>query len=66
MTTGHRPFHGQEHDPKLILDILDGKKPEITEDTTEFWANLMKKFSIGQFSIDKFDIMNSKRIKGSE
>ncbi|RHZ75441.1 hypothetical protein Glove_213g3 [Diversispora epigaea] len=42
LTSGHRPFHDQEHGPKLILDILDGKRPEITEDTPECWANLMK------------------------
>ncbi|RHZ57545.1 hypothetical protein Glove_386g25 [Diversispora epigaea] len=43
LTSGHRPFHDQEHGPKLILDILDGKRPEITEDTPERWANLMKR-----------------------
>ncbi|RHZ61684.1 hypothetical protein Glove_346g186 [Diversispora epigaea] len=43
MTSGYRPFHDQEHGPKLIVDILDGKRPEITEDTPECWANLMKK-----------------------
>ncbi|RHZ57529.1 hypothetical protein Glove_386g49 [Diversispora epigaea] len=43
LTSGHRPFHDQEHGPKLILDILDGKRPEITEDTPENWANLMKR-----------------------
>ncbi|RHZ61611.1 hypothetical protein Glove_346g119 [Diversispora epigaea] len=43
LTSGHRPFHDQEHGPKLILDILDGKRPEITEDTPECWANLMKR-----------------------
>ncbi|RHZ61671.1 hypothetical protein Glove_346g82 [Diversispora epigaea] len=43
LTSGHRPFHDQEHGPKLILDILDGKRPEITEDTPKFWANLMKR-----------------------
>ncbi|RHZ74591.1 hypothetical protein Glove_220g41 [Diversispora epigaea] len=43
LTSGHRPFHDQEHGPKLILDILDGKRPEITEDTPEWWANLMKR-----------------------
>lgn len=42
LTTGHKPFHDQQHGPKLILDILDGKRPEITEDTPECWANLMK------------------------
>ncbi|RHZ61697.1 hypothetical protein Glove_346g101 [Diversispora epigaea] len=43
LTSGHRPFHDQEHDPKLILDILDGKRPEITEDTPECWAILMQR-----------------------
>ncbi|RHZ74577.1 hypothetical protein Glove_220g34 [Diversispora epigaea] len=43
LTSGHRPFHDQEHGPKLILDILDGKRPEITEDTPEWWENLMKR-----------------------
>ncbi|RHZ43856.1 hypothetical protein Glove_851g7 [Diversispora epigaea] len=43
LTSGHRPFHDQEHGPKLILDILDGKRPEITEDTPELYANLTKK-----------------------
>ncbi|RHZ61669.1 hypothetical protein Glove_346g167 [Diversispora epigaea] len=43
MTSGHRPFHDQEHGPKLILDILDGKRPKITEDTPECWGNLMKR-----------------------
>ncbi|RHZ57537.1 hypothetical protein Glove_386g7 [Diversispora epigaea] len=26
-----------------LLDILDGKRPEITEDTPECWTNLMKR-----------------------
>ncbi|RHZ61673.1 hypothetical protein Glove_346g80 [Diversispora epigaea] len=43
LTSGYRPFHDQEHGPKLILDILDGKRPEITEDTPKCWANLMKR-----------------------
>ncbi|RHZ61598.1 hypothetical protein Glove_346g195 [Diversispora epigaea] len=43
LTSGHRPFHDQEHGPKLILDILDGKRPEITEDTPERWSNIMKR-----------------------
>ncbi|RHZ57535.1 hypothetical protein Glove_386g16 [Diversispora epigaea] len=43
LTSGHRPFHDQEHGPKLILDILDRKRPEITEDTPEWRANLMKR-----------------------
>ncbi|RHZ58757.1 hypothetical protein Glove_368g28 [Diversispora epigaea] len=43
LTTGHKPFHDREHGPILILDILDGKRPEITKDTPECWENLMKK-----------------------
>ncbi|RHZ43810.1 hypothetical protein Glove_853g10 [Diversispora epigaea] len=43
LTTGHKPFHDQEHGPILILDILDGKRPEITKDTPEYWKNLMEK-----------------------
>ncbi|RHZ88780.1 hypothetical protein Glove_21g200 [Diversispora epigaea] len=43
LTSGHRPFHDRGHGPILILDILDGKRPEITKDTPECWENLMKK-----------------------
>ncbi|RHZ58764.1 hypothetical protein Glove_368g26 [Diversispora epigaea] len=43
LTSGHRPFHDRQYGPKLILDILDGKRPESTEDTPECWENLMKK-----------------------
>ncbi|RHZ58798.1 hypothetical protein Glove_368g45 [Diversispora epigaea] len=43
LTTGHKPFHDQEYGPKLILDILNGKRPEITKDTPECWEKLMKK-----------------------
>ncbi|RHZ47031.1 hypothetical protein Glove_595g13 [Diversispora epigaea] len=43
LTSEHRPFHDQDHGPKLTSDILDGKRPEITEDTPKFWANLMKR-----------------------
>ncbi|RHZ58790.1 hypothetical protein Glove_368g34 [Diversispora epigaea] len=46
LTTGHKPFHGQEHGPNLIYDILDGKRPEITKDTPECWENLMKNAGI--------------------
>ncbi|RHZ61605.1 hypothetical protein Glove_346g115 [Diversispora epigaea] len=42
LTSGHRPFHDREH-LKLVLDILDGKRPEITDDTPECWANIMKR-----------------------
>ncbi|RHZ58791.1 hypothetical protein Glove_368g42 [Diversispora epigaea] len=46
LTMGHKPFHGQEHGPNLIYDILDGKRPEITKDTPECWENLMKNAGI--------------------
>ncbi|RHZ75201.1 hypothetical protein Glove_217g110 [Diversispora epigaea] len=29
LTSGHRPFQDQEHGPKLILDILDGKNQKL-------------------------------------
>ncbi|CAB5213937.1 unnamed protein product [Rhizophagus irregularis] len=42
LTTGCKPFANVEHDHKLIFKILDGERPEITEDTPECYANLMK------------------------
>ena len=42
-TTGKKPFHDRSHNHCLILDILEGKRPEITEDTPEFYADLVKK-----------------------
>src|SRR5207248_4447083 len=42
-TTGKKPFHDRSHNHLLILDILAGKRPEITEDTPEFYVDLMKK-----------------------
>ncbi len=42
-TTGKKPFHDRSHDHYLMLDILEGKRPDITEDTPEFYADLMKK-----------------------
>ncbi|GES99328.1 kinase-like domain-containing protein [Rhizophagus clarus] len=35
-------FKGVEHDIHLILKIIDGERPKITEDTPECYANLMK------------------------
>ncbi|POG62771.1 hypothetical protein GLOIN_2v1693258, partial [Rhizophagus irregularis DAOM 181602=DAOM 197198] len=32
-----------EHNVELIYEIIDGKRPEITNDTPECFANLMKK-----------------------
>ncbi|RHZ58753.1 hypothetical protein Glove_368g14 [Diversispora epigaea] len=42
LTTGHKPFHGQEHGTNLIYDILDGKRPEITKDTPESRLEMIK------------------------
>ncbi|PKC06181.1 kinase-like protein, partial [Rhizophagus irregularis] len=43
LTTGCKPFANVEHDINLIRKILDGERPEITEDTPEIYANLMKR-----------------------
>jgi len=42
-TTGKRPFHDRPHDQYLMLDILKGERPQITDDTPKFYAELMKK-----------------------
>src|SRR5438874_6350511 len=42
-TTGKKPFHDRPHNHCFILDILKGKKPQITNDTPEFYAKLMKR-----------------------
>ncbi|GBB98720.1 hypothetical protein RclHR1_00330047 [Rhizophagus clarus] len=42
LTTGCKPFANVEHDINLILRILDGERPEITEDTPGCYADLMK------------------------
>ena len=38
-----KPFHDRSYKNRIILDILEGKRPEVTEDTPEFYADLMKK-----------------------
>ena len=43
LTTGCKPFANVEYDIDLICKIVDGKRPEITSDTPECFANLMKK-----------------------
>ncbi|POG60041.1 kinase-like domain-containing protein, partial [Rhizophagus irregularis DAOM 181602=DAOM 197198] len=43
LTTGRKPFSRVEHDVELILEIIDGKRPEITIDTPDCFANLMKR-----------------------
>src|SRR5437762_7765996 len=42
-TTGKKPFHNRSHDEYLMLDILKGERPQITDDTPEFYAELMKR-----------------------
>ena len=42
-TTGKKPFHVRPHDHHLILDILNGERPQITDDTPEFYLELMKR-----------------------
>ena len=42
-TTGKKPFHNRPHNYILISDILKGERPQITEDTPEFYAKLMGK-----------------------
>ena len=42
-TSGKKPFHDRAHDCNLILNILDGERPGITDDTPEFYSELMKK-----------------------
>jgi hypothetical protein len=43
LTTGCKPFANVDHDTNLIYKIIDGKRPEITDDTPECFANLMKR-----------------------
>ncbi len=43
LTTGCKPFTNIEHDANFIYKIIDGKRPEITKDTPEDFANLMRK-----------------------
>ena len=42
LTTGCKPFANIEHDISLIYQIIDGRRPVITDDTPECFANLMK------------------------
>ncbi len=43
LTTGCKPFANVEHDIDLIYEIIDGKRPEITNDTPKCFADLMKR-----------------------
>src|SRR2546430_8663348 len=42
-TTGKKPFHDRPHDQYFMLDILKGERPQITDDTPEFYTKLMKR-----------------------
>src|SRR6185369_1756399 len=42
-TTGKKPFYDRSHNHCLISDILKGERPQITDDTPEFYAKLMKR-----------------------
>ncbi|PKC03445.1 kinase-like protein [Rhizophagus irregularis] len=42
LTTGCKPFASIRHDANLVYEIIDGERPEITHDTPECFANLMK------------------------
>jgi hypothetical protein len=43
LTTGYKPFSNVEHNLNLIYEIINGKRPEITDDTPKCFAKLMKK-----------------------
>src|SRR4051794_2174113 len=42
-TTGKKPFHDRPHNHLLISDILNGERPQVTDDTPKFYTELMKK-----------------------
>src|SRR4051794_2078788 len=42
-TTGKKPFHDRPHDQYLMMDILNGERPQVTDDTPKFYSELMKK-----------------------
>src|SRR4051812_7239995 len=37
-TTRKKPFHDRSHDQYLMMDILNGERPQVTDDTPEFYA----------------------------
>ncbi|CAG8594510.1 1083_t:CDS:2 [Cetraspora pellucida] len=43
LTSGCRPFYDREYNTHLALDICNGLRPNITEDTPQCWAILMQK-----------------------
>jgi hypothetical protein len=42
LTTGCKPFANSKHDIGLIYNIIDGKRPEITNDTPECFVKLIE------------------------
>src|SRR6266487_3381720 len=43
ISSEEKPFHDIVHDKQLALRILKGLRPEITEDTPQFYQDLMQK-----------------------
>ncbi|CAI2166591.1 12200_t:CDS:2 [Funneliformis geosporum] len=44
LTTGYKPFANvKQNAAELLIDIIDGNRPDITEDTPECYARLMKR-----------------------
>ena len=42
-TTGKKPFYNRSYNHHLVIGIREGERPQITEDTPEFYADLMKR-----------------------
>jgi len=43
ITSGEKPFQEFNHDTELAVQISKGARPQITEDTPQFYQNLMQK-----------------------
>ena len=43
ITAGRRPFSSTESDVRVAYNVIDGKRPKITDDTPKCFINLMKK-----------------------
>ncbi|GBC04829.1 hypothetical protein RclHR1_00590015 [Rhizophagus clarus] len=63
LTTGCKPFADFDHDTDLIYKIIDGKRPEITNDTPEYilhsHVNLTEKIEV----IEEFNQAEKTRLK---
>src|SRR6266511_3689801 len=55
--TGKKPFYNRSHNHGLIPDVLEGKRPEISKDTPEFYIDLMKNAG---FQSQKIDLLPRK------